>query len=160
MMDREQVLASLCYVRENNHTLMLHRITKDNDIHEGKWNGLGGKFEPGETPEECVRREVQEEAGIKLEEETLEGVLTFPMFDGNRDWYVFVFTSESFSGEPVEESREGELHWIPNEELLDLNLWEGDRYFLRWLDEPDLFSGKFVYEDEALVDHDVEFYPI
>ena len=74
--------ATLCYVKNGNKTLMLHRIKKENDIHEGKWNGLGGKMEAGETPEECVIREVREESGLQIQNPALRGVLTFPNFDG------------------------------------------------------------------------------
>lgn len=152
------ILATLCYVRRGEETLMLHRVTKDDDIHEGKWNGLGGKFEAGESPEECVNREIQEEAGLQLNSAQMHGVLTFPQFDGERDWYVFVFSTRDFEGTPREESREGKLAWIPDEELLDLNLWEGDEYFLRWMQDEPFFSGKFSYRDGELEDHDVTFH--
>lgn len=152
------VLATLCYVRRKNETLMLHRVTKEDDIHEGKWNGLGGKFESGESPEECVRREIKEEADIELNSARMHGVLTFPQFDGDRDWYVFVFSSRDFEGTPHDESREGKLEWIPDEELLDLNLWEGDEYFLRWMQDEPFFSGKFTYEQGELDGHDVTFH--
>ncbi len=86
-------LATLCYVQHGQKTLMLHRIKKPQDIHQGKWNGLGGKLLPGETPEQCVIREVEEESGITLSNPELRGILTFPNFDGNEDWYVFLFTA-------------------------------------------------------------------
>ena len=73
-------LATLCYIRQNNKTLMLHRVKKKNDIHQDKWNGLGGKFLPGETPEECVVREVKEESGLHIIKPELKGILTFPEF--------------------------------------------------------------------------------
>lgn len=158
-MERPVILASLCYVKQDDHTLMLHRVTKTDDLHEGKWNGLGGKFEPGETPEECVQREVEEESGLRLNEPVMRGILTFPEFDGSRDWYVFVFTCRDFEGEPWDRSPEGRLEWIPDGRLLELNLWEGDEVFLRWLERPRFFSGKFVYEDEELETHQVSFYP-
>jgi 8-oxo-dGTP diphosphatase len=158
-MTPENVLASLCYVRRDDETLMLHRVTKEDDIHEGKWNGLGGKFEAGESPEECVRREVREEADLSLNSVHLHGVLTFPTFDGERDWYVFVFSSADYEGTPPDSSREGELEWIPDEDLLDLNLWEGDEYFLRWMQDDPFFSGKFTYKEGALADHEVTFHP-
>lgn len=154
------VLATLCYVRDGNRTIMLHRVTKDDDIHEGKWNGLGGKVEEGESPEDCVRREVREEAGIKPTDVEMQGVLTFPEFDGARDWYVFVFVCTKYEGTPVEESREGILEWIPDEELLDLNLWDGDEYFLRWMQRSDFFSGKFTYDGEELSNHEASFYAV
>ena len=136
---------------------MLHRIKKKNDFHEGKWNGLGGKFEQGETPEECVIREVKEESGLLLVNPKLHGFITFPMFDCKKDWYVFMFTSDKFSGELID-SKEGKLEWIPDEKLLDLNLWDGDRIFLPWLEDDKFFSAKFDYENGKFVKHSVVFY--
>lgn len=75
-------LATLCYIKKDGKTLMLHRIKKKNDMHEGKWNGLGGKFEPGETPEDCVIREIEEESGLNIIKPRLRGLLTFPEFGG------------------------------------------------------------------------------
>jgi 8-oxo-dGTP diphosphatase len=150
-------LATLCYVRKNGRTLMLHRVKKKNDVHEGKWNGLGGKFEPGESPEECVIREIREEAGLKLRRPRLKGVLTFPDFAQGDDWYVFVFTASNFSGRLID-SPEGELKWIPDAELPALNLWEGDRVFLPLLERRGHFSGKFQYRSGRLVKHSVEIY--
>lgn len=150
------ILATLCYVKRDGCTLMLHRIKKPNDIHEGKWNGLGGKFEAGETPEECVRREVQEEAGLIVQDPHLHGLLMFPNFKGN-DWYVFVFTATEFNGELIE-SPEGNLEWIPDEKLLDLNLWESDHIFLPWLTSADFFSAKFEYEGDVMQRYEVTFH--
>src|SRR4030065_626309 len=105
-------LATLCYVRDKNNksTLMIHRTKKANDFHEGKWNGLGGKFETGESPEECVFREVKEEAGIEIINPRMHGFITFPLFDGTDDWYVFIFTADKFKGDLIE-SDEGILKW-------------------------------------------------
>jgi len=151
------ILATLCYVKDKGRTLMLHRIKKQGDIHIGKWNGLGGKLEEGESPEECAIREVQEESGLIVEELELKGVLTFPNFDGSNDWYVFAFVIRKFSGE-LTESPEGQLQWIEDEKLLDLNLWEGDRIFLPWLENDRFFSAKFTYRDGLLKDHHVYNY--
>ncbi|MCK9424520.1 MAG: 8-oxo-dGTP diphosphatase [Ignavibacteriaceae bacterium] len=152
-------LATLCYVkdREEKKTLMLHRIKKENDVHEGKWNGLGGKFERSETPEECVIREIKEESGLTITAPQLKGFITFPLFDGVYDWYVFVFVAEIFSGELID-SKEGKLEWIPDEKLSQLNLWDGDQIFLEWLGQDKFFSAKFFYEKKKLVHHDVSFY--
>ena len=151
-------LGTLCYVRKAGHTLMLFRNKKPQDFHEGKWNGLGGKFELGETPEECVVREVREESGLSIHTPVLHGILTFPAFDEVDDWYVFVYTADRFSGQ-LTDSPEGELAWIANEELMDLNLWAGDRIFLPWLEGGQFFSGKFIYKHGNLVEHDVTFHP-
>lgn len=150
-------LATLCYLKKNNQTLMIHRTKKDNDIHKGKWNGLGGKLEPGETPEECAIRETQEEAGLTVVNPILKGVLTFPNFANDEDWYAFVFIANEFEGDLID-SPEGKLKWIDDAELLNLNLWEGDRIFLPWLERHRFFSGKFVYQDEQLVTHQVVFH--
>lgn len=150
-------LATLCYVRRPGQTLMVHRIKKENDMHLGKWNGLGGKLEAGETPEECAIREIREESGLTVSRLDWKGFLTFPGFANEEDWYAFVFVAECLPGELIE-SAEGTLQWIDNEQLLSLNLWEGDRIFLPWLDRPGFFSGKFVYRDGQLIEHSVVFY--
>ena len=150
-------LATLCYVKANGRTLMLHRIKKQNDMHAGKWNGLGGKLLPGETPEQCVIREVQEESGLTLHKPLLRGVLTFPAFSENEDWYTFVFVAHEFTGELID-SNEGVLHWIDDADLLKLNLWEGDKIFLKWLDQNSFFSGQFCYGDGKLREYKVVFY--
>lgn len=150
-------IATLCYVKDKGRTLMLHRIKKKNDVHEGKWNGLGGKLELGETPEECVIREVEEEAGLIIKSPRMHGFITFPLFDGKDDWYVFVFTADEFEGELLD-SPEGRLEWIDDEKLLELNLWEGDRIFLKWLFQDKFFSAKFNYEKGQLKDYNVVFY--
>lgn len=136
---------------------MIHRVKKENDVHEGKWNGLGGKVQAGESPEECVIREIREESGLRIKDPFLKGFLTFPNFDGVEDWYVFVFVAHGCEGELID-SDEGNLEWIEDADLLDLNLWEGDRLFFDWFDEDGFFSGKIVYEDGNVVDHDVHVY--
>ena len=150
-------LATLCYLRRDNQTLMIHRIKKPGDMHRGKWNGLGGKLEPGESPEDCARREVEEESGLLVKKMWLKGFLSFPGFANDEDWYAFVFVIPEFEGQIIE-SAEGNLKWIDNAVLLQLNLWEGDRIFLPWLDRPGFFSGKFVYDDGKLIEHSVCFY--
>ena len=150
-------LATLCYLRRDHQTLMIHRIKKENDMHQGKWNGLGGKFEPGETPEECAIREIREESGLTAHQPILKGFLTFPGFSNEEDWYAFVFVVQEFEGEIID-SAEGNLAWIDDESLLELNLWEGDLIFIPWLDQQGIFSGKFVYKNNRLVDHDACFY--
>jgi 8-oxo-dGTP diphosphatase len=145
-------LATLCYLRRDNQTLMMHRVKKKNDIHQDKWNGLGGKFNPGESPEECVVREIEEESGFIIKNPDLKGVLTFPEFSPGDDWYVFVFVATDFDGQMID-SNEGNLEWIDNDQLLNLNLWEGDRHFIKLLDQDVFFSGKFYYKDGKLLEH-------
>jgi 8-oxo-dGTP diphosphatase len=150
-------LATLCYLKHRGKTLMLHRIKKQNDMHAGKWNGLGGKLLPGETPEQCAIREVQEESGLTLINPVLRGVLTFPAFSKDEDWYCFLFVAHAFTGQLID-SAEGVLTWIEDDKLLDLNLWEGDKIFLPWLEVDAFFSGHFRYQDGKLVEHSVVFY--
>lgn len=152
-------LATLCYVmdKNNNSTLMIHRIKKENDYHEDKWNGLGGKFEAGEGPEDCAIREIKEESGLLVKSPRMHGFITFPHFDGIDDWYVFIFTADEFEGNLID-SPEGRLEWIPNDKLTRLNLWEGDKIFLEWLCQDKFFSAKFNYENGKYIDYSVCFY--
>jgi 8-oxo-dGTP diphosphatase len=142
------ILATLCYIQRDGFVLMMHRNKKANDIHRGKWNGLGGKLEPGETPEACVIREVYEESGLSIRNPKLCGLLMFPHFQGH-DWYVFVFTATDFTGELID-SREGHLEWIPEDRVLELPLWESDHIFLPWIREGKFFSAKFEYEGDQM----------
>ena len=151
-------IATLCYVRQAGKTLMVHRIKKANDMHQGKWNGLGGKLEPGETPEECAIREIYEEAGLTVKHLVFKGMITFPGFALDEDWYTYIFVIDEFEGELIE-SPEGDLAWIDDAELFNLNLWDGDKVFLHWLDRPGFFSAKFIYKDSLFVDYNVSFYP-
>jgi 8-oxo-dGTP diphosphatase len=143
--------------KKNNTTLMIHRTKKGNDVHKGKWNGLGGKFESNESPEECIIREINEESGLIIKSPKLHGFITFPLFDGKEDWYVFVFTAEEFAGK-MKSSDEGELKWISNEKIVELNLWDGDSIFINWIKENKFFSAKFVYSNGKLADYSVNFY--
>lgn len=151
------ILATLCYIKQDGHTLMVHRNKKPNDMHEGKWNGLGGKFEPGESPEECIIREVREESGLQIRNPKLHGLLLFPNFKGD-DWYVFVFTAREFEGKLID-SPEGVLEWIPDKKLTMLNLWESDLVFFPWLEGNQFFSAKFMYEGDRMQRYKVSFHP-
>ncbi|MEA3424257.1 MAG: 8-oxo-dGTP diphosphatase [Bacillota bacterium] len=154
------ILSSLCYIRKDGKTLMLKRDKREKDFHKGKFNGVGGKFESGEIPEECLLREVYEETGLKLVDYQYEGIISFPKFDGVNDWYTFVYTSDDFTGDIVD-SDEGTLHWINDGELASLNLWEGDPYFLEWIYSSEYkdrtFSAKFIYIDKKYMSHEVIF---
>lgn len=136
---------------------MLRRDKKPGDHHKGKYNGLGGKMEPGESPEDCVVREVREESGLTIEAPRLRGVLTFPAFKDGEDWLVFVFTADRFEGELID-SPEGTLEWVDDAKLTSLPLWEGDKVFLPWLDGDRFFSGRFEYSGGRLVGHREAFY--
>ncbi len=147
-------LATLVYVKRDSYTLMLH---KTKGYQEGKWNGLGGKFDAGESPEDCMKREVLEESGLSVEKAILKGFLTFPDFDGQDDWYCFVYVVTQFSGD-IKPSDEGQLQWIANEEVPSLNLWPGDRIFLPWINQDKFFSAKLRYEKGEFKDYEVVFY--
>ena len=136
---------------------MLHRVKKKHDMHKDKWNGLGGKLKDQESPEECVKREVWEESGLIIKDPNLKGVITFPKFDGIDDWLVFVYTANQFEGELID-SDEGVLEWIDNKDLFNLNLWEGDKIYMEWLNQDRFFSAKFIYKNKLLKDYDVTFY--
>lgn len=151
-------LATICYIKKDSKTLMLHRTKKENDMHEGKWVGVGGKLEKGESPEECARREIFEETGLVVKELKLRGLLTFPSFNNDEDWYGYLYVVEKFSGELID-SPEGELKWIDDDKLFDLEMWDGDEIFMRWMLEKNMFSAKFVYDSkENLIDYSVSFY--
>lgn len=129
---------------------MLHRTKKENDANEGKWIGVGGKFEPDETPEECLLREVKEETGLTLTDYRLRGFITF-VSDIWETEYMFLYTATGYEGE-LTECDEGELVWVDKKDVLNLRLWEGDCIFLQRLtEETEVFSLKLVYEGEKLV---------
>ena len=114
---------------------MLHRVKKKEDINKGKWIGVGGGFEEGESPDECLRREVREETGLTLTEFQFRGVVTFLSHDSGSDQFMYLFTATGWTGEPDLNCDEGELAWVPKEKVPELPIWEGDRIFLRLLAE-------------------------
>lgn len=140
---------TLCYIEQNGKYLMLHRVSKKNDVNKDKWIGIGGKFEQGEMPEECLLREVYEETGLTLNSYKFRGILTF-VCDCAETEYIFLYTSDDFSGQ-LKDCDEGELCWIEKEKVFDLNIWEGDKVMFRLLDEKsEPFSLKLVYEKDTL----------
>ena len=150
-------LATICYIDNGKELLMLHRNKKPNDVHAGKWIGVGGKLERGETPQECAAREILEETGLKAKP-VLKGVITFPEFTPDLDCYTYVFKVTEFEGELID-CNEGTLEWVPYDEVLSKPTWEGDHTFVEWLleDKP-FFSAKFVYDGDKLLDTQVDFY--
>ena len=140
-------LTTLCYVENKGCWLMLHRIKKKQDENEGKWIGIGGHMEEHETPEECIRREAMEEAGLELKNLKLRGILTFILPKWGNE-LTFLFTADTENTE-LPESEEGVLQWVPVEKVEQLNLWEGDRLFLPLLrSRKEVFSLKLVYDEE------------
>ena len=141
---------SLCYIERDGKYLMLHRTKKVNDENHDKWIGVGGKFEEGESPEECMLREVQEETGLTLTAWRYRGIVTFVSNEWSGE-YMHLFTADGYSGE-LKSCDEGELEWVEKQRLLSLPIWEGDKIFLRLLDsEQPFFSLKLCYEGEQLV---------
>lgn len=138
-------LTTLCYIEEDGKYLMLHRVKKEHDINEGKWIGIGGHFERDESPEECLRREVKEETGCTLARANLRGIVTFVSGDGVTE-YMFLYTAAGLTG-TLTECDEGEFAWVDKQTVYDLNLWEGDKIFLRLLEtRRDFFSLKLTYD--------------
>ncbi len=140
---------SLCYIEKDGKYLMLHRIKKENDVNHDKWIGIGGKFEEGESPEECAKREIFEETGLKVHNLEYRGIVTFDCPPYPTD-YMHLFTSNSFSGKLLE-CDEGVLEWIKKEDLKKTELWEGDYIFLDLLEEKvPFFSLKLSYNGDKL----------
>ncbi len=148
--------ATLCYIEKDNKILMLHRVKKENDMHEGKYNGLGGKMEKGESPKECAIREIKEESGLNVEEINYVGTIAFPNFDGKNDWLAFLYHVTDVSGKLID-SPEGNLRWVDKDKIMDLNLWEGDRVFIPWVLEEKKFMAKFIYENKEFKNYQVDF---
>lgn len=141
---------TLCHIEKDGCYLMLHRIKKENDLNRDKWVGIGGKFEDGESPEECNNREVLEETGLTLNSARYCGIVTF-VSDKWETEYMHIFHSDNFSG-TVKECDEGVLEWVKKENLYTMPIWEGDKIFLRLIEENSpFFSLKLVYEGDWLV---------
>ena len=141
--------SSLCYLERDGQYLMLHRVKKQNDANHDKWIGVGGKFEEGESPEDCVTREVWEETGLTLTDYAYRGVVTF-VSDRWEGEYMHLFTATGFTGQ-VKECDEGQLEWISKEKLMQLPMWAGDRLFLERIAQPGpFFSLKLRYRGETL----------
>lgn len=143
-------LSTLCYLERDHQYLMLHRTVKKNDVNKDKWIGVGGHFEPDESPEECLLREVWEETGYTLTSYKFRGLVTFVSGDGVTE-YMSLFTADGFTGDPIP-CDEGELEWVDKDQVLKLNIWEGDKIFFRLLEETDeFFSLKLVYDGNGVL---------
>ena len=143
-------LTTLCYPERNGQYLMLHRTRKENDPNQGKWIGIGGKFEAGESPEDCLLREVLEETGLTLTSYRFRGIVTF-VSDRWETEYMHLFTADGFSGN-LHPCDEGELAWVDTGKVSSLPLWEGDRIFLRLLAQNrPFFSLKLCYQGDMLL---------
>lgn len=141
---------TLCHIEKDGCYLMLHRVKKENDLNRDKWVGIGGKFEDGESPEECNNREVLEETGLTLNSARYCGIVTF-VSDKWETEYMHIFHSDDFSG-TVRDCDEGVLEWVRKDNLYTMPIWEGDKIFLRLIEENSpFFSLKLVYEGDRLV---------
>ncbi len=139
---------TLCYLTVDGRTLMIYRNKKKNDVNREKWIGIGGKFEHGESPEECMLREFYEETGLRLTQYRYRGIVTFV----SEDWceYMHLFSASACEGE-MHPCSEGELRWVDKELVPELPGWPGDKVFLKLLDEREtFFSLKLVYDGERL----------
>lgn len=142
-------LTTLCYLEKDGKYLMLHRVSKKNDVNKDKWIGVGGHAETGESPEDCLLREVKEETGLTLTSYRFRGLVTFITDTGITE-YMCLYTADGFSGE-MTECDEGTLEWVHKEEIENLNLWEGDKIFFRLLNENQpFFSLKLAYRGDKL----------
>ena len=142
---------TLCYIEKDDSYLMLHRVKKEKDINKDKWIGVGGHFEEGESPEECLLREVKEETGLELTSFRLRGIVTFTT-DMYPTEYMFLYTADVYEGE-ITECSEGNLEWVKKREVYQLPAWEGDKVFFRLLEEEiPVFSLKLRYEGDNLVE--------
>lgn len=140
---------TLCYIEHEDQYLMLHRIKKENDANHDKWIGVGGKFEPGEAPEDCLLREVKEETGLQLTQYRYRGIVTFVSEEWGTE-YMHLFTADAYEGD-MKPCNEGELVWVSKSKIEQLNLWEGDKVFFRLLEENlAFFSLKLQYKGDVL----------
>ena len=147
---------TLCYIEKDGAYLMLHRVKKENDMNKDKWIGIGGKLEDGESPFDCVRREVLEETGLSLVAPRYRGIITF-VSDIYGTEYMHLFSATEYAGEIITDCNEGKLEWIKKDKLLSLPIWEGDKILLKLLDtENRFFSLKLVYHGDKLISHTLE----
>ena len=141
---------TLCYPEKDGCYLMLHRVKKEIDENKDKWVGIGGKFEEGESPEDCVLRECLEETGLTLTDYRYRGIVTFVSDEWGTE-YMHLFTATGFVG-ALEECDEGDLEWVPKDRVCSLPIWEGDKIFFRLLrEESPFFSLKLTYRGDTLV---------
>ena len=151
------ILSTLCYIEKDEKYLMLHRTKKKNDINKDKWLGIGGKFEEGESPEECMIREVKEETGLMLKNYQLRCIVTYVSTTWETE-YMYVFTSNEFEGNLIP-CDEGDLQWIDKDKITELNTWEGDKIFVEKIqNDNSFFTVKFQYDGEKLVEYDLKEY--
>lgn len=150
-------LTTICYIEENSKTLLVHRNKNEDDVHEGKYVGICGELINGETPEECVIREVKEQTKLTLKSIYYRGIITLPNFVDEEDVYMMLFTSDEYEGKINNTCKHGDLIWIDSDKIFDLDMWEGDRLHIRWSNTDEIFSAKIIYENGKLKDYSVVF---
>lgn len=147
---------TLCYIEKDGAYLMMHRTKKENDINKDKWVGIGGKFESGESPFDCARREIKEETGIIPKDLKYRGIVTF-ISDIYGTEYMHLFTASGYTGEIDYNCKEGKLEWVKKEEVVKFPIWEGDKIFFELLKgQEKFFSLKLVYKGNELIDYKIE----
>ena len=150
-MGERSKLTTLCYIEKGDSYLMLHRVSKKHDVNKDKWIGIGGHFEENESPEECLLREAKEETGLTLTSWKFRGIVTF-ISEGWNTEYMCLYTADGYEGEIIP-CNEGVLEWIRKEDLLKMKLWEGDKIFLKLLQEnAPFFSLKLAYKGDVLTE--------
>lgn len=153
------ILTTHCYLRKNNQTLMLYRNKKEKDINKGKWIGVGGKLEQGETPDQCMRREIKEETGFSAHTLKYHGFIVFPGIYYGEDEGMFVYSCEDFSGELCTDCKEGVLEWIDDNQLSSLPMWEADSHFIEWMNDTHIHHALAMYDKEShLIQYSEEVY--
>lgn len=151
------ILSTVCYIEKAGKYLMLHRTKKENDINKDKWIGIGGKFEKDESPEECILREVKEETGLNIKSYKLKCIVTYVSTKWETE-YMYVFTANEFEGDLIE-CNEGDLQWIDKEKIEELNIWEGDKIFIKKMQESNsFFTIKFEYDGDKLMKYKLKQY--
>jgi 8-oxo-dGTP diphosphatase len=153
-MTYQPIIGSLGFIvsPDGKETLLVHRTARKDDDHYLKFNGLGGKMKPGEDIVSCMTREIREESGLICEKTLLRGTINWTGFGPNgEDWLGFIFRIDRFSGSPFEKNEEGALSWVRIDQLIELPMWEGDRFFLPMVfdDDPRIFHGYMPYKNES-----------
>ena len=156
-------LTTLCYLERDDKYLMMHRVKKAHDINHDKWVGVGGHFEPDESPEECLLREVKEETGVTLDRFRLRGIITFES-DAWQTEYMFLYTADRWHGDFIgrDDCREGTLAWVEKALVPELPIWEGDKIFFKLMEKQNrpVFSLKLRYIGDKLVEKVLDGKPL
>lgn len=155
-MPYQPILATLGYILspDGKEVLLVHRNARADDAHHGKYNGLGGKLEPGEDIVAGMIREIREEAGIDCVSLHLRGTISWPGFGKQgEDWFGFIFLVDVWTGKPRKDNPEGTLAWIEVSRILELPLWDGDRQFLPLVFDQRIgqFHGVMPYQNGKML---------